>query len=173
LSPGTTNNNVWKNDHDVSALSSLQGFDLRGHPINDQNILKEEEVVILHTPGHSPGSICILYRPTSTLATGDDHNDDSPNGVLFSGDTYAYRLSSNVMTGFPRYGNDRNQQATILQSLVYDWGTEWDLLAPGHGHVRDYTGRADTKTERLEIQKTEMQPAMEELHQYATAVRRW
>jgi glyoxylase-like metal-dependent hydrolase (beta-lactamase superfamily II)/ferredoxin len=179
LSQKTTHNNGPNSDHDVSPLlSSLQAFDLSGHPINDNSTLKEEEVLILHTPGHSPGSISVLYRsPTlshnsSTATTKDHYNGDSTMGVLFSGDTYAYRLSSNAMTGFPRYGNDRRLQANILQSLVHEWGTEWDLLAPGHGHVRDYTSQADNKAERLEIQKTELEPAIEELNEYVPALRR-
>jgi glyoxylase-like metal-dependent hydrolase (beta-lactamase superfamily II) len=151
---------------DGKVLSSLQAFDLSGSAM-DENGITEEEVVILHTPGHSPGSISILYRPKQSEA---DHR--SPMGVLFSGDTYSYRLSSDAMTGFPRYGNDRRLQANILQSLVTDWGNEWDVLAPGHGHVRDYSGMAATKKDRYEMQKAELKPAIEELEEYATA-RRW
>ncbi|KAG7343487.1 Zn-dependent hydrolase, glyoxylase [Nitzschia inconspicua] len=146
--------------------AALQAFDLNGSSI-DRNKIGEEEVVILHTPGHSPGSISILFQPK-----GAGNNENSSKGVLFSGDTYSYRLSSDAMTGFPRYGNNQRLQANILKSLVHDWGSEWDLLAPGHGHVRDYSVMAATKQERLEIQKTELIPAVEELQRYAT-LKRW
>jgi glyoxylase-like metal-dependent hydrolase (beta-lactamase superfamily II) len=84
------------------------------------------EVVVLHTPGHSPGSICLWKRGT------DHHN--AP-GILFTDDTYAY--NGDKMTGFGRYGNNARQQVhslSLLQPL------EWDIVAPGHGLSRDYRG---------------------------------
>ncbi|MFL0421424.1 MBL fold metallo-hydrolase [Micrococcus luteus] len=40
------------------------------------------ELRVLHTPGHSPGSVC-LYAP----ALGEAGDDGAPTGVVFSGDT--------------------------------------------------------------------------------------
>lgn len=40
------------------------------------------ELRVLHTPGHSPGSVC-LYSP----ALGEAGDDGAPTGVVFSGDT--------------------------------------------------------------------------------------
>ena len=40
------------------------------------------ELRVLHTPGHSPGSVC-LYAP----ALGKAGDDGAPTGVVFSGDT--------------------------------------------------------------------------------------
>ncbi|ACS30569.1 Zn-dependent hydrolase [Micrococcus luteus] len=40
------------------------------------------ELRVLHTPGHSPGSVC-LYAP----ALGEVGDDGAPTGVVFSGDT--------------------------------------------------------------------------------------
>ena len=40
------------------------------------------ELHVLHTPGHSPGSVC-LYAP----ALGEAGDDGAPTGVVFSGDT--------------------------------------------------------------------------------------
>ncbi|KAL3937541.1 MAG: hypothetical protein SGARI_002085, partial [Bacillariaceae sp.] len=136
---------------------TIQAFDLAGQSIAS---VDNQEVAILHTPGHSPGSISILFRP-----------DDQDTGVLFTGDTYAYRISSDAMSGLPRYGNDRVEQAKILNSIVEEWGMEWDVIAPGHAHVRDYTLKDDTKEERIRLQKDELTAATEELQQYAMA--RW
>jgi glyoxylase-like metal-dependent hydrolase (beta-lactamase superfamily II) len=40
------------------------------------------DVIIFHTPGHSLGSISLLYKPSNGA------------GVLFTGDTYAYTTSN-------------------------------------------------------------------------------
>ncbi|MCV7531486.1 MBL fold metallo-hydrolase [Micrococcus luteus] len=40
------------------------------------------ELRVLHTPGHSPGSVC-LYAPS----LGEAGDDGAPTGVVFSGDT--------------------------------------------------------------------------------------
>ena len=50
----------------------------------DGDVLKVAgvELRVLHTPGHSPGSVC-LYAP----ALGEGGDDGAPTGVVFSGDT--------------------------------------------------------------------------------------
>lgn len=104
-------------------------------------------VVILHTPGHSPGSITLYKRPT----------EDADHGVLFTGDTYAYTTrGSGSMTGFPRYGNNLGQQAETLPKLLE---LEWDVVAAGHGHPRDYRFVDD----KYQVRADEMQVAIEEL----------
>lgn len=86
----------------------------------------QDDVVILHTPGHSPGSISLYQRPTSPARP----------GVLFTGDTYGYTTRTNQMTGFHQYGNNLQKQAQVLQQLLaYDW----DVILPGHGHMKDYS----------------------------------
>lgn len=53
------------------------------------------ELTVLHTPGHTPGSICLLWSPPdSAPATADASTEQAPNGaddraagVLLSGDT--------------------------------------------------------------------------------------
>lgn len=78
------------------------------------------ELVVYHTPGHSPGSIVLYHQPS---------------GVLFSGDTLGYSNRLNTLTGFPQYGNNRLQQAETLQWIKE---LDWTIVAPGHGHVKDY-----------------------------------
>lgn len=166
-----------------SSSSSLQAYDLMGNPISDE-VAAKEEVVLLHTPGHSPGSISILYRP-GAHDVGTASNDTIINGgVLFTGDTYAYRRSTDAMTGFPRYGNNRRQQIETLHKLLprscsTDDGEgqsstswfDWSFIAPGHGHVRDYSHIVDRK-ERHRIQREEMESAINELEGYNNR-RRW
>jgi glyoxylase-like metal-dependent hydrolase (beta-lactamase superfamily II) len=106
----------------------------------------DSDAVILHTPGHSPGSITLYVRRTA------------PNlpGILFTGDTYAYTTSGGGrMTGFGRYGNQRKQQVETLERLSKL--TAWDIVAPGHGHPRDYRGHDhDTKLRELKVAQEDL-----------------
>jgi glyoxylase-like metal-dependent hydrolase (beta-lactamase superfamily II) len=136
---------------------TLPAFDIHGNKLTTAEAC-QKQVVIYHTPGHSPGSISILFR-----------NDQvNGGGVLFTGDTYAYRLSSGQMTGFPRYGNDRQKQAQILSALL---DLDWTVIAPGHGHYRDYS-MISNKDKRRKVQRSEMESAIKELQQYGVALRR-
>jgi glyoxylase-like metal-dependent hydrolase (beta-lactamase superfamily II) len=150
---------------DVSA--PLQFFTLNGIPleataegsgggIDTAPPVEEEGVLLVHTPGHSPGSTSLWKRPTAS----------SP-GVLFTGDSYSYSTrKGGQMTGFPQYGNNRKQQARMLPRLL---DLEWDIVAPGHGHVRDYTSLNTSKSSISSSRRRraeEMQPALQELQRY-------
>ena len=109
-----------------------------------------EPVVVLHTPGHSQGSITLYRRPSN-----------SEPGILFTGDTYGWTpRGGGKMTGFPRYGDDLRTQARSLQYLQQ---LDWEIIAPGHGHPRDYrqvvNASVDAKTVR-EKQEEELQIAL-------------
>lgn len=131
--------------------SSLSVMTLEGETVeNSADNLSNHEVLIVHTPGHSPGSITLWKRPTL----------NSP-GVLLTGDSYSYTTrEGGHMTGFPRYGNNSKQQANTLPQLLT---LDWHLIAPGHGHVRDYTLLTDDESSLKELQKQDMQPALREL----------
>ena len=67
--------------------------------------LEEGHFCILHTPGHSPGSITLIYRPQA-----------QQRAILFTGDMYAYTTQDGGhMSGFPRYGNNLVIQAKTLR----------------------------------------------------------
>ena len=133
----------------------LQYFDLDGNVLDDIDSDDTGDVVLAHTPGHSPGSISLWKRPSSSENA----------GVLFTGDTYSYSTrDGGHMSGFPRYGNNRKLQARILPKLVRD--LKWRLLAPGHGHVRDYTKFEEGSEGDMSLQKEEMEAAIEELETY-------
>lgn len=109
----------------------LMFWDINGNQIDEMQSIQEEEMVILHTPGHSPGSISLLFRPKSD-------STQNCNGVLFTGDTYAWTTrDGGHMSGFPRYGYDLPQQAQTLKQLG-KLSQMWDIIAPGHGHLRSY-----------------------------------
>merc|ERR1712224_17032 len=151
-----------------SSDRNLQYFDLNGNPIDNGDDI-DDDVVLVHTPGHSPGSISLLKRPVSSA--GDDADTASHSlarspGVLFSGDTYSYTTrEGGHMTGFPRYGNDQELQSKILPLLL---DLDWQILAPGHGHVRDYTVRENGRDNdgADDERQIEMGKAIEELSWY-------
>ena len=129
--------------------SFLTAYSLEGNILPDtwmtQTTPDELPVVILHTPGHSPGSITLYRRPLNA----------NTKGIIFTGDTYAYTTRTNSMTSFPQYGNNHRQQADTIQRLMK---LDWSLVAPGHGLARDYRGREQDRV-------GDMQPALNELLQ--------
>jgi len=125
-----------------SSDTHLQHFNLDGRPIDSEN---SESIVLVHTPGHSPGSISVLKKPT----------EDGTPGVLFTGDTYTYTTRGGGHgSGMPRYNKEsRELQSNILRQLL---DLDWQVLAPGHGHARDYTlltGESVSDLRKLEIQE--------------------
>jgi glyoxylase-like metal-dependent hydrolase (beta-lactamase superfamily II) len=134
----------------ASASCGLTAFALDGTPVSLEHWLAETDestnVIILHTPGHCPGSISLYKRPDSIDGT----------GLLFTGDTYDYTTrEAGHMTGFPKYGNDLVQQSKILKQLLE---LDWQVIAPGHGQPRDYRN-----VDNDSVRKQEMQRALEEL----------
>jgi glyoxylase-like metal-dependent hydrolase (beta-lactamase superfamily II) len=71
-------------------------------------------LVVIHTPGHSPGSIC-LY--------------DERNGIVFSGDLI--RNEKGVLEGPPPHFTPDPASASL--SLEKIAGLDFDILLPGHG----------------------------------------
>merc|ERR1712150_287148 len=129
----------------------LQAWALDGTPITEEDT-KSSDFIIWHTPGHSPGSISLLKKRSN--ATGS-------NGVLFTGDTYAYTTrSGGYMSGFPRYNKGgKTVQIETLQKIV-NHSDKWDIIAPGHGHSRDYRNLSDA------IKCEDLNDAIEELESY-------
>jgi len=70
------------------------------------------ELALLHTPGHSPGSVCLFLRESGALCCGD---------VIFAGGAFG-------RCDFP--GGDYR---TLLESFAAFDGLEIEHLVPGHG----------------------------------------
>jgi glyoxylase-like metal-dependent hydrolase (beta-lactamase superfamily II) len=79
---------------------------------------------IIHTPGHTPGHIC-LYEPV--------------NRLLFSGDTLLADIATNAATHVQQMTNPVQQ---YLDSLSRLRGLEITMVLPGHGRTfSDYRKR--------------------------------
>ncbi len=93
-----------------------------------------EDVTILHTPGHTAGSICALVK----VRGGEN--------ALFSGDHLAYSASRQGLDGFKRYnkGNAKVQGDSIRLLAGQDVQFQW--LIPGHGRMLRFA----TDEERVE-----------------------
>jgi glyoxylase-like metal-dependent hydrolase (beta-lactamase superfamily II) len=112
----------------------------------------DSDFIILHTPGHSPGSISLLHK--------------LDGGTIFTGDTYSYTTRGRGhMTGFPRYGNNLPLQARTLECLGGLAGA-YDCIASGHGHPRNYR-ESDENADAIEDWKrTDIEDATSELRSY-------
>ncbi|KAL7438775.1 hypothetical protein ACHAXM_006377 [Skeletonema potamos] len=136
--------------------NELMIWDINGNTMEDMKPIEENEFMILHTPGHSPGSISLLFRPNSL---------QNCNGVLFTGDTYSWTTrDGGHMSGFPRYGNDLSQQAQTLKMLG-EFSYMWDVIAPGHGHLRSYM-KFNEKENLAKIKADDINIAVSELLSY-------
>ena len=80
------------------------------------------DVRIIHTPGHTAGSLCVMV-------------DTAQDTALFSGDHLAYSASKKGLDGFKRYnhGNVMVQSAS-LRLLAQD-GMPFTWILPGHGRM--------------------------------------
>ena len=160
-------------ENDSSSDDDLMMWDIGGNrlPANKLDRMEQEEFLILHTPGHSPGSISLLFRPklqppnvrNTNLFSIDGKKIKYPSGIICTGDTYAWTTrDGGHMSGFPRYGNNLHMQAATLQKLG-NLSHLWDIIAPGHGHPRLYLEHDGGGGEGDEIKLNEMNDALEEL----------
>jgi glyoxylase-like metal-dependent hydrolase (beta-lactamase superfamily II) len=121
-------------------------------PLDEVDFLEEGEefegcgfcLKVIHTPGHTAGSMCLL---------------ESQSGILFTGDTIIKHISPNPVVE-PRRKDLRDPS---YQSLAAYLGTldklkslDVDLVFPGHGeYVRDLRGIIQTylthHEERMDI----------------------
>lgn len=111
------------------------------------------DFITLHTPGHSNGSISLLYR-----------NESSGIGVLFTGDSFAWTTRhGGRMTGFSLYGKDGPGKQTKMLRMLSDMSGMYDLVAPGHGHMRSYVGLEKEDVDIEGLKSDDINAAIEEL----------
>ena len=81
-----------------------------------------DDYQIIHTPGHTAGSLCVLYKSSKGTA-------------LFTGDTLAYSTSRNALEGFKGHnqGNVKVQEESIRMLGKNKFEYQWIL--PGHGRL--------------------------------------
>ena len=98
-------------DGDVLELTDLP----KGNSAGDAPKPAGATLEAIHTPGHTLGSLCVLYRQA---------------GVLFSGDMI---LGTGTTVISPEHGD----MAAYIESMRKLLGYEARLIAPGHGPVID------------------------------------
>lgn len=86
--------------------------------------LGQEEILVLHTPGHTPGGVCFYSEKSKLVFTGD---------TVFDEDLGRTDLE----------GGDEGAMENSIRQVVNQWGNEITIY-PGHGesvnmaHVRKY-----------------------------------
>jgi len=120
---------------------TLDGDDLNVDSINDTD---NHPFTILHTPGHSPGSISLLFKGKNIETESESRH------VLFTGDTYAYSAKEESMSGFPLFGNNLVVQSQTLRKFLTL--PKLDAILPGHGLRRIYSVKDDENKREDDIE---------------------
>lgn len=109
-------------------LSGLFGYPIQGEPadelLQDGQVLKLEdmELQVIHTPGHSPGGICLCF-----------------DGGLFSGDTLF--AGSIGRTDFP--GGSQSELLNAIKTRLLSLARDTKVY-PGHGPATTIGAEADS-----------------------------
>lgn len=110
----------------------------------------DEDVKIVALPGYSPGSIGVLYYPSSVSSNGIEEGSKSgeggeQNGILFSGRTLGWSARLNRLDGFAQFsgGSLRKQAASIKGLGKEDFA--WILPAEGLKFHLPGGGNAETR----------------------------
>lgn len=155
-------NIVSEKNHDESG----KGYDLILVELMEK---LDSDFLILHTSGHSPGSISLLYNSQNRMNRISDRKSNYDGGTIFTGDTYAFSTrDGGHMTSFPRYGNDLEKQAETLKCLS-ELSSLYDCVASGHGHVRDYGAFSEgmSDMEVSDLKKRDVNEAITEVLQFS------
>lgn len=94
---------------------------------------EQSDIQLIHTPGHTPGSICVLIN------TGVE-------SVLFTGDTLGYSGSKKRLDGFKQYnwGSIDAQYQSLLDLATDEFPYTWIL--PGHGRMANFVSLDEKNT---------------------------
>ena len=101
---------VWVRSEDAAMLPSYDAL------LEDDDVIRIGDLRIrtLHTPGHTPGSICVALEDTPLLFTGDTLFPGGPGNTTFEGGDFATIIQSIENRIFRPFGADT-------------------LIWPGHG----------------------------------------
>jgi len=87
---------------------------------------------ILHTPGHTAGSVCALYNPNGS---GSAASGPLGEAALFSGDHLAYSAGRKALTGFRRFNKGNVEVQADSIRMLADEDVQFCWLLPGHGRM--------------------------------------
>jgi glyoxylase-like metal-dependent hydrolase (beta-lactamase superfamily II) len=133
----------------VTAFYLIKGLSAFPRCPVDQRLADGEELAlgtrrlrVIHTPGHTPGSVCFLLEA------------DGKN-LLFSGDTVLYdgRLG---WQGNP-YADNRQYAASLRKLGDFTWNgaaVSWDILLPGHGAMALDKAWLDVEKARASVEES-------------------
>jgi glyoxylase-like metal-dependent hydrolase (beta-lactamase superfamily II) len=102
--------------------------------------LGNRKLRVIHTPGHTPGSVCFLL-------------DVDGKNLLFSGDTVLYdgRLGWQGNS----YADNRQYLASLRKLASFTWNgaaVQWDMLLPGHGAMSIDQAYRDVEKARISVE---------------------
>lgn len=97
-----------------------------------------DDIQLIHVPGHTEGSIVLLYKPGK---------------VLFSGDHFGVNWRFNRLVTYTNYSSDPRLQVQSMEKLK---DVDFLHVLPGHGrraHMKDAQDKAEQLEELLRLDK--------------------
>jgi sulfur dioxygenase len=101
----------------------------------DVLLLGGERIEVMHTPGHTPDSVCYYIPRGQLAASGESSGPASPPGAVLTGDTLL--IGGSGRTDFP--GGDPGKQYDAVTQRLFTLPEE-TLVWPAH----DYKGRTSS-----------------------------
>mmetsp|Transcript_20072 Transcript_20072/g.34148 ORF Transcript_20072/g.34148 Transcript_20072/m.34148 type:complete len:406 (+) Transcript_20072:28-1245(+) len=102
-----------------------------------------DDLQILHTPGHTAGSISVLYQPSPSSSSSSEAENHQPMPALFTGDHLAFSGRTRQLTGFKQYNRGNiDLQAESIRMLASDDVT-FSWMLPGHGRMVRFKSQAE------------------------------
>lgn len=111
---------------------AMYGFSVRGVPVPDVDLAKEAEIKIggttlqlIHTPGHSPGHVCLYEPQGKILFTGDLLFKESIGRTDLPGGDYSWIMKSILDKVIPLGGDvafypGHGPKSTIGHEVLYN-----------------------------------------------------
>lgn len=145
-------------DVEIKLGDDLGALSLEGEPLS-REAAKEAEIMILPQPGHTPGSLCLLYR----------------GRFLFTGDHLAYsRVLGHIVAHRLQCWEDWERQIGSVRYLLAAAEAGWLRFAwvlPGHGEWARLPGEGSAAETAAELRRVIM--SMEQKPKGHTPLSRW
>lgn len=168
-----TNAHNDENEHGVD-LEHLE--EMNATEEDEEEEFEGEDVVILHTPGHTAGSLCVMYdtyfdpeeeiqvafvnkgwRPEKEQIQHLLETSKMGEVVLFSGDTVCFDGESQRLDAFSAFNHGSLEaQEKSIREILADEGCSFQWILPAHGRMHRFSSTfLDTEddggsTERVE-----------------------
>ena len=103
---------------------------------------------IIHAPGHTAGSLCLLYHPRGSIDSSTNDNNSATvsasassveiEPVLFSGDLIMYSEAKKRLDGYRNHNKAKPWLQARSMMLFADKSLSFRWILPAHGRARRF-----------------------------------